>query len=151
MTVVGCLCTPLDLLGDDVELPPAEIDDLIVIFQAGRVRAHRQPDRLPRTPRTRRSPRLTPMQGARHDRHHRRRPRRPHRHARTHAAARRSCTADTALFGSLPELDSFGVVALVAALEDRFDITIDDDEFGAELFETVGTLTDFVDAKRASA
>jgi len=59
-------------------------------------------------------------------------------------------TADTALFGSLPELDSFGVVALVGALEDRFDITIDDDEFGAELFETVGTLTDFVDAKLSS-
>jgi diaminopimelate decarboxylase len=34
-TVVGCLCTPLDLLGDDIALPPAEIDDLIVIFQAG--------------------------------------------------------------------------------------------------------------------
>lgn len=33
--VVGCLCTPLDLLGDDVELPPADIDDLIAIFQAG--------------------------------------------------------------------------------------------------------------------
>jgi len=56
-------------------------------------------------------------------------------------------TEDTALFGSLPELDSFGVVALVGALEDRFDITIDDDEFGAELFETVGTLTQFVDSK----
>ncbi|KJL43811.1 MULTISPECIES: acyl carrier protein [Microbacterium] len=56
-------------------------------------------------------------------------------------------TADTALFGALPELDSFGVVALVGALEDRFDITIDDDEFGADLFETVGTLTDFVDSK----
>lgn len=35
VNVVGCLCTPLDLLGDDVELPPADIDDLIVIFQAG--------------------------------------------------------------------------------------------------------------------
>jgi acyl carrier protein len=59
---------------------------------------------------------------------------------------------DTALFGALPELDSFGVVALVGALEDRFDITIDDDEFGADLFETVGTLTQFVDAKvRAGA
>jgi len=34
-TVVGCLCTPLDLLGDDVALPPAAIDDLIVIFQQG--------------------------------------------------------------------------------------------------------------------
>lgn len=57
---------------------------------------------------------------------------------------------ETALFGSLPELDSFGVVALVGALEDRFDITIDDDEFGAELFETVGTLTSFVDGKLAA-
>jgi acyl carrier protein len=57
---------------------------------------------------------------------------------------------DTPLFGELPELDSFGVVALVAALEERFDITIDDDEFGAELFETLGTLTAFVDAKLGS-
>lgn len=60
-------------------------------------------------------------------------------------------TPATELFGALPELDSFGVVALVAALEDRFDITIDDDEFGAELFETVGSLTEYVDAKRAAA
>lgn len=33
--VVGCLCTPLDLLGDGVVLPPADIDDLLVLFQAG--------------------------------------------------------------------------------------------------------------------
>ncbi|WP_454630054.1 pyridoxal-dependent decarboxylase, exosortase A system-associated [Bradyrhizobium cenepequi] len=35
VTVVGCLCTPLDLLGDNVRLPHAEIGDLIVLFQAG--------------------------------------------------------------------------------------------------------------------
>ena len=58
---------------------------------------------------------------------------------------------DTALFGSIPELDSFGVVQLVASIEDRFDITVEDDEFGAEIFETVGTLTGFVDAKLAAA
>jgi diaminopimelate decarboxylase len=34
-TVVGCLCTPLDLLGDKVVLPDARVDDLIVIFHAG--------------------------------------------------------------------------------------------------------------------
>ena len=34
-TVVGCLCTPLDLLGDSVPLPAAGIGDLVVIFQAG--------------------------------------------------------------------------------------------------------------------
>jgi len=59
--------------------------------------------------------------------------------------------ADTTLFGSLPELDSFGVVQLVTAIEERFGITIDDDEFGAELFDTVGTLTEFVEAKIAAA
>lgn len=33
--VVGCLCTPLDLLGDGVGVPKVEIDDLVVLFQAG--------------------------------------------------------------------------------------------------------------------
>lgn len=33
--VVGCLCTPLDLLGRDVPLPRAGIGDLIAVFQAG--------------------------------------------------------------------------------------------------------------------
>jgi diaminopimelate decarboxylase len=33
--VVGCLCTPLDLLGDRVVLPRAEVGDLIVLHQAG--------------------------------------------------------------------------------------------------------------------
>jgi diaminopimelate decarboxylase len=35
VSVVGCLCTPLDLLADNVELPPADVGDLVVIFQAG--------------------------------------------------------------------------------------------------------------------
>ncbi len=35
VSVVGCLCTPLDLLADQVTLPRAEIGDLVVIFQAG--------------------------------------------------------------------------------------------------------------------
>ena len=35
VTVVGCLCTPLDLLGDNVMLPDAQVGDLIAIFQAG--------------------------------------------------------------------------------------------------------------------
>jgi diaminopimelate decarboxylase len=35
VTVVGRLCTPLDLLGDRVTLPSADIGDLVVIFQAG--------------------------------------------------------------------------------------------------------------------
>lgn len=35
VTVVGCLCTPLDLLADQASLPAAEVGDLVVIFQAG--------------------------------------------------------------------------------------------------------------------
>jgi diaminopimelate decarboxylase len=35
VSVVGCLCTPLDLLADGVELPNAGIGDLVVLFQAG--------------------------------------------------------------------------------------------------------------------
>jgi diaminopimelate decarboxylase len=35
VTVVGKLCTPLDLLADSVRLPRAEAGDLVVIFQAG--------------------------------------------------------------------------------------------------------------------
>jgi diaminopimelate decarboxylase len=34
-TVVGCLCTPLDLLGDNLMLPKVQIGDLVVLFQAG--------------------------------------------------------------------------------------------------------------------
>ncbi|MBY4636137.1 pyridoxal-dependent decarboxylase, exosortase A system-associated [Sphingopyxis sp. XHP0097] len=35
VSVVGCLCTPLDRLGDQVALPRADVGDLIAIFQAG--------------------------------------------------------------------------------------------------------------------
>lgn len=35
VSVVGCLCTPLDLLADKVDLPVADIGDLVVVFQAG--------------------------------------------------------------------------------------------------------------------
>jgi diaminopimelate decarboxylase len=34
-SVVGCLCTPLDLLGDRCDLPVGEVGDLVVVFQSG--------------------------------------------------------------------------------------------------------------------
>ena len=58
--------------------------------------------------------------------------------------------ARTALFGTIAELDSRAVVTLVAALEDRFDIVVADEEITAEVFETVGSLTEFVKAKLAT-
>jgi diaminopimelate decarboxylase len=35
VSVVGCLCTPLDLLADRASLPFADVGDLVVVFQAG--------------------------------------------------------------------------------------------------------------------
>jgi len=35
VSVVGPLCTPLDLLGDRMELPHADVGDLIAVFQSG--------------------------------------------------------------------------------------------------------------------
>jgi len=35
VTVVGCLCTPLDRLADDVMLPSARVGDLVAVFLAG--------------------------------------------------------------------------------------------------------------------
>lgn len=35
LTIVGCLCTPLDLLADEALLPKADVGDLIAIFCAG--------------------------------------------------------------------------------------------------------------------
>jgi acyl carrier protein len=59
-------------------------------------------------------------------------------------------TEDSALLGSIPELDSMAVVNLIGALEEHFGITIDDDEIGASTFETVGTLVAFVRSKTGS-
>ena len=57
--------------------------------------------------------------------------------------------AGTELFGAMPELDSLAVLELVSALEDRFGIVVEDEEFGGEIFETLGSLATFVDDKRS--
>lgn len=41
--VVGCLCTPLDRLGDQVLLPVAEVGDLVAVFLAGAYGASASP------------------------------------------------------------------------------------------------------------
>jgi acyl carrier protein len=55
--------------------------------------------------------------------------------------------AATGLFGSIPEFDSMAVVAVVTAIEERFDIVVEDDDITAEVFETIGSLTRFVEGK----
>ena len=58
-------------------------------------------------------------------------------------------SAESPLLGALPELDSMAVVSLIAALEDRFGIMIDDDDISASTFETLGSLAAFVAQKSA--
>ena len=60
-------------------------------------------------------------------------------------------TAETPLLGNLPELDSMAVVALIATIEEKFGILIDDDEVDASTFATLGTLTAFVEQKLQTA
>jgi diaminopimelate decarboxylase len=43
VSVVGCLCTPLDLLANQVALPKGEVGDLIAIFMAGAYGASASP------------------------------------------------------------------------------------------------------------
>jgi acyl carrier protein len=54
---------------------------------------------------------------------------------------------DTTLLGSLPELDSMGVVNIITGIEDHFGIMVADDEISAGTFETFGTLVAFVEQK----
>ena len=55
--------------------------------------------------------------------------------------------ASTPLLGGVPEFDSMAVVAVIAALEERFGVAFADDEIRGESFETVGTLATLVQAK----
>jgi acyl carrier protein len=59
----------------------------------------------------------------------------------------REFQAQTQLLGSLPELDSMAVVALVNAMEERFGISVNDDEISGDTFGTVQSLSDYVALK----
>lgn len=56
-------------------------------------------------------------------------------------------TADTALLGALPELDSMAVVKLITAIQERFAIEIEDDELDGSVFASLGALAAFVRGK----
>jgi acyl carrier protein len=56
--------------------------------------------------------------------------------------------ASAPLLGAQTELDSMGVLVLLYALEERFGIDVSGDEVTVEIFETLGSLASFVDAKR---
>jgi acyl carrier protein len=54
---------------------------------------------------------------------------------------------DTPLLGHIPEFDSMAIVSVITSLEETFDIQIEDDELDAEVFESIGTLIQFVHGK----
>lgn len=56
---------------------------------------------------------------------------------------------ETPLLGALPEMDSMGVVAVITAFEDRLGFSVDDDEIDGSVFQTFGTLLEFVTHKLA--
>lgn len=58
-----------------------------------------------------------------------------------------SLDRETPLVGNLPELDSMAVVTLITALEDTFGIVVEDDDDISEVFDTLGSLTNYVEAK----
>lgn len=57
-------------------------------------------------------------------------------------------TVDTPLLGVLPQLDSMGVLAVLTALEQKLGLQLHDDEIDASLFETFGSLLEFVSQHR---
>jgi acyl carrier protein len=56
-------------------------------------------------------------------------------------------TASSALLGSIPEFDSMAVVTVLTMIEEEFGISVADDEVSAEVFETLGSLAEFVERK----
>lgn len=55
---------------------------------------------------------------------------------------------DETLFGGSMELDSMATLEIVAAIEEAFGITVEDDELTAELFDSVETLAEYVVGKQ---
>ncbi len=58
-----------------------------------------------------------------------------------------SSDEETLLLGNIPEFDSMAVVSVITALEETFDIIVDDDDISGETFETIGSLVKFVNSK----
>jgi acyl carrier protein len=58
-----------------------------------------------------------------------------------------SLEATSPLLGAIPELDSVGVISVLTALEEEYDIVVEDDEISAAVFNTLGTLTGFLEEK----
>lgn len=62
----------------------------------------------------------------------------------------KSLNADSALLGTIPELDSMAVVSVLTVIEEHYGIEFDDDDITADSFATLGALCSVVEGKFAS-
>jgi len=56
-------------------------------------------------------------------------------------------TDDTVLLGNIPEFDSMAIVSVITAIEEDFGFMAEDDDLSAEVFETIGSLIEFVKSR----
>lgn len=56
-------------------------------------------------------------------------------------------TEDTYLMGGFPEFNSLTITTLIVEIEDNIGCEVSDDEISGEIFETVGSLAEFVQQK----
>jgi len=59
--------------------------------------------------------------------------------------------SNTLLLGNLPELDSMAIVSVITALEENFDIIVDDEDISAEHFQSVSSLAALIEDKLNAA
>ena len=59
-------------------------------------------------------------------------------------------TETTSILEAIPEFDSVAAVNIVTAIEEELGVEIDDEDISGDLFETIGTLADFVQRKMES-
>lgn len=56
-------------------------------------------------------------------------------------------TADDTLMGSFAEFNSLSVVSIITGIEEQLGCEVSDMEISEDIFETVGTLADFIATK----
>jgi acyl carrier protein len=56
-------------------------------------------------------------------------------------------TADSPLMGGFPEFNSLTVVGIIAGIEEQLGCEVGDTEITEDVFQTVGTLADFIESK----
>lgn len=56
-------------------------------------------------------------------------------------------TESSRLFGAIPEFDSVAIISVVMAIEAEYRVKIPDRELSADVFETLGSLNQFIAKK----